>query len=162
MPRSSPSSLRQRTKAKQYPQDVNPMQASPKSQGSSLKKSQTGISSADTGRQRHVALILVIICAFGLSVIFNRRLSSLPKAYALCSREGSIYTVDVDAPQVECIVVSGSRIMSVGTLGKCSLFHISQSISYVCICSLNSHRWNSEALWWCGYYRPYLKCSSKI
>ena len=58
-----------------------------------------------------------VVCAVGLASIIGRRKEMLPRAYALCSGEGSIYTVDDKSPQVECIVVYDSRILSVGSIG---------------------------------------------
>lgn len=37
--------------------------------------------------------------------------------YALCSREGAIYTVDAERPKAECLVVKGRRVERVGSLG---------------------------------------------
>ncbi|KAI5118629.1 hypothetical protein M0805_006996 [Coniferiporia weirii] len=65
---------------------------------------------------RPVTLILAILCALGLSYLLRGRSSNLPITYALCSKEGNIYTVDDARPQAECIVVHNSRILSVGTL----------------------------------------------
>ncbi|EJD04927.1 uncharacterized protein FOMMEDRAFT_105127 [Fomitiporia mediterranea MF3/22] len=66
---------------------------------------------------RLVPLIFIIICSFGLSLLLRGRFSALPKTYALCSKQGNIYTVDASTPRAECIVVHESRILSVGTLG---------------------------------------------
>ncbi|THH07934.1 hypothetical protein EW145_g3049 [Phellinidium pouzarii] len=77
-------------------------------------------SSATPGRHSHrpVTLILAVLCVLGLSLLIRRRPSSLPKTYALCSREGNIYTVDDINTRTECIVVHHSQILSVGTLDE--------------------------------------------
>ncbi|KAH8112103.1 amidohydrolase family-domain-containing protein [Phellopilus nigrolimitatus] len=68
--------------------------------------------------QKPFALILIIIAAFGFAFLLRGRSSRLPKTYALCSKEGNIYTVDAAHPRVECVVVHNSRILSVGSLAE--------------------------------------------
>lgn len=70
-------------------------------------------------------LIFVALAVFGIYLVSKSRIatSSLPKTYALCSREGGIYTVDENQPTAECIVINDSRILSVGSLGKLLLSH---------------------------------------
>lgn len=36
--------------------------------------------------------------------------------YMICSKSGSIYTVDENKPQVECIAIKGTRISDTGSL----------------------------------------------
>lgn len=63
--------------------------------------------------------ILVALAVFALSFLFKERLDSVvPKTYAVCSKEGSIYTVDESKPRVECIVVHGSKIIDTGSAGE--------------------------------------------
>ena len=75
-----------------------------------------------SNRSRRTPLVLALIFLFGVSFVLRGRQTGLPRTYALCSKEGSIYTVDKDAPQVECIVVHNSRILSVGNLGTITNF----------------------------------------
>jgi hypothetical protein len=59
--------------------------------------------------------ILSILC---LAYVSRKERTPLPDAYALCSRSGShIYTVDPDYPRAQCMVVQGSYIVDVGTMG---------------------------------------------
>jgi hypothetical protein len=59
--------------------------------------------------------ILSILC---LAYVSRKERTPLQDAYALCSRSGShIYTVDPDYPRVQCMVVQGSYIVDVGTIG---------------------------------------------
>ena len=64
-----------------------------------------------------VAVIAVGIAGIGLLL---RTSSGLPNDYAVCSTGSQIYTVDEINPRVECIAVSGSRIVHTGTLGPLS------------------------------------------
>lgn len=49
----------------------------------------------------------------------NTRGIDLPHTYALCSKDGpNIYTVDPAKPQVECIAIQGSEILSTGSFGE--------------------------------------------
>lgn len=70
-------------------------------------------------------LVFVAFAVFGIYLVSKSGIatSSLPKTYALCSREGGIYTVDENQPTAECIVIHDSRILSVGSLGKLLLSH---------------------------------------
>ena len=59
--------------------------------------------------------ILSILC---FAYVSRKERTPLQDAYALCSRSGShIYTVDPDHPRVQCMVVQGSYIVDVGTIG---------------------------------------------
>lgn len=55
-----------------------------------------------------------ILLAFGLR---KARSDVVPKSYAICSKEGKIYTVDETKPNVECFVVHNKRILATGSLG---------------------------------------------
>lgn len=55
-----------------------------------------------------------ILLAFGLR---KARSDVVPKSYAVCSKEGKIYTVDETKPNVECFVVHNKRILATGSLG---------------------------------------------
>lgn len=66
---------------------------------------------------RSALLIIAALIALGLFTVSRGRSASLPRTYALCSRDGNIYTVDKELPKAECIVVHNSRILSVGSLG---------------------------------------------
>ncbi len=61
------------------------------------------------------SVILSMLC---LAYVSGRERTPLPDAYALCSRSGAhIYTVDLDHPRVQCMVVQGSHIVDVGAIG---------------------------------------------
>jgi len=61
------------------------------------------------------SVILSMLC---LAYVGGRERTPLPDAYALCSRSGAhIYTVDLDHPRVQCMVVQGSHIVDVGAIG---------------------------------------------
>ncbi|KAH9083588.1 amidohydrolase family-domain-containing protein [Lactarius deliciosus] len=58
--------------------------------------------------------ILSILC---LAYVSRQEPTSLPDAYALCSRSGAhIYTVDPHYPRAQCMVVQGSHIVDVGAI----------------------------------------------
>ncbi|THH07935.1 hypothetical protein EW145_g3048 [Phellinidium pouzarii] len=74
-------------------------------------------SSRITRRTRSpLGLISALLCSLSLYLLVLWCPSSLPESYALCSKEGNIYTVDDTNPRADCIVVHHSRILSVGTL----------------------------------------------
>ena len=56
--------------------------------------------------------------------LYARRGYVIPNAYALCSPSGvkAIYTVNPARPLVQCIVVNGSRIQDMGSLGRFTSF----------------------------------------
>ena len=76
-----------------------------------------GLSTTSQSKPRPTALIMILLLALGLTLLIRGKSSRLPNAYAICSREGRIYTVERRYPQVECIAVLGSRILSVGSIG---------------------------------------------
>lgn len=79
-------------------------------------------------RSRSFATVaLAVACALGLSLVFwwNHN-EVLPRAYALCSREGGIYTVDDEHPQVECIVVYDKLILATGSIGERRLYPLAK------------------------------------
>ncbi|ETW80709.1 hypothetical protein HETIRDRAFT_154904 [Heterobasidion irregulare TC 32-1] len=55
--------------------------------------------------------------SFGKADLKNERNGiDLPHTYALCSKDGpNIYTVDPAKPQVDCITIQGSEILSIGS-----------------------------------------------
>lgn len=76
-----------------------------------------GVKSAPKTPRTPTLLLLVlgsILLAFGLR---KARSDTIPKSYAICSKEGRIYTVDETKPTVECFVVHNKRILAIGSLG---------------------------------------------
>jgi hypothetical protein len=64
---------------------------------------------------------LIAVLAFGLAAFTSPWHTLLPHEYAVCSPSGHIYTVDDSTPTVDCILIRGSRILDIGTLGVCPL-----------------------------------------
>ncbi|CAL1708111.1 unnamed protein product [Somion occarium] len=58
---------------------------------------------------------------FGLRAAQKWGRSEVPDAYALCSPEGKIFTVDEANPEVECMVIHGSHFSDVGSLADIRL-----------------------------------------
>ena len=59
-----------------------------------------------------------ILSILFLTYVSKQERTPLPDAYALCSRSGPhIYTVDPDYPRAQCMVVQGSHIVDVGSIG---------------------------------------------
>ena len=71
------------------------------------------------GKPRSVfTLLLVVLGSSLLALVLTKSRSNVtPKSYAICSKEGRIYTVDETKPSVECIVVHYNRILATGSLG---------------------------------------------
>lgn len=63
-------------------------------------------------------VLLVFLVGLLLASIFLQRRRDLPANYALCSKEGKVYTVDESNPQTECIVVHGNKIVDWGKISK--------------------------------------------
>lgn len=59
-----------------------------------------------------------VLAAFLIALVVAFYSSLFSGDYALCSPSHDIYTVDQQSPRVECIVVSGSRILDSGSQGK--------------------------------------------
>ncbi|KAJ7181816.1 hypothetical protein C8R46DRAFT_1068319, partial [Mycena filopes] len=62
----------------------------------------------------------VAVC--GLALGLAMYLAGPPTTYAVCSRNGKIYTVDPKNSQVDCIVVNHSIIVATGTLADTKVF----------------------------------------
>ena len=45
--------------------------------------------------------------------------TSLPEAYAICTDEGRVYTVDTRQPTAQCLLVRKDRLHKVGSRGEC-------------------------------------------
>ena len=117
---------------------------SPESDDKKLKQPLRSSSSGQSSSSRRTPLILALLCAFGFYLLIQGQHSGLPRAYALCSKEGDIYTVDPNTPRAECVVVHDSRIISVGTIGALSFTWLDIYESKACI-----RRGDSKAFW--GY-----------
>ncbi|KLO17744.1 hypothetical protein SCHPADRAFT_820968 [Schizopora paradoxa] len=65
-------------------------------------------------------LLFIFLVGISLALIFSNRSRGLPADYALCSREGRVYTVDESNPQTECIVVHGNKIIDWGKISPVS------------------------------------------
>lgn len=64
---------------------------------------------------RFTAFVLLSVLVGLVSTLLNRHGA---RSYAVCSAQGeAIYTVDDAKPQVQCILVHGSRIQATGALG---------------------------------------------
>ncbi|KIK64916.1 hypothetical protein GYMLUDRAFT_220129 [Collybiopsis luxurians FD-317 M1] len=62
---------------------------------------------------------LLVGAIFALTgFLLSDRLPLLEREYSVCSKSGSIYTVDEARPQVECISIKGTRISDIGSLQK--------------------------------------------
>ena len=68
-------------------------------------------------------LLFIFLVGISLATIFSNRSRGLPADYALCSREGKVYTVDRSNPQTECIVVHGSKIIDWGRISTSVISH---------------------------------------
>lgn len=66
----------------------------------------------------HRKALLIFLTGLLLASIFLKGSRDLPADYALCSKEGKIYTVDESNPQTDCIVVRGNKIVDWGRVGK--------------------------------------------
>jgi hypothetical protein len=80
-----------------------------------MKDSMVTRNSANSRSTRSTSVLAAFLIAF--VVVFYPSLFS--RDYALCSSSHDIYTVDQPRPRVECIVVSGSRILDSGSQGQC-------------------------------------------
>ena len=57
-----------------------------------------------------------IVVAYFLT---RKNQQTLPEVYALCSEQGnSVYTVDYNNNKAQCVVVNGSNIADIGSLGE--------------------------------------------
>lgn len=69
-----------------------------------------------------ISLGASVVLALCLWLYSHRRTgvpAMLPETYALCSPKGSnIYTVNANNQKVQCIVVKGSKVIDMGSLGK--------------------------------------------
>lgn len=77
--------------------------------------------SSSSPRTRNTTRLLKLCFSFtfasALFLVFRSSQSSiLPASYALCSREGNIYTVNEEKPKVECCVVHNGRIADTGSI----------------------------------------------
>lgn len=83
-----------------------------------------------TSRGRSYAFVGAVLITFVLLFILGRKNAArrIPDSYALCSEGNDIYTVDEKNPQVQCLVVHGSRILDTGSIGTGSIVLVSHEI----------------------------------
>lgn len=80
-------------------------------------------------RRRRWPVISAALFAFGF---WFSRSTAFSKDYALCSSSSDIYTVDEGQPRVECIAISGGRIIDTGTQSEwLSVSHIFRTLIYI-------------------------------
>ncbi|KAF8583423.1 hypothetical protein K439DRAFT_1661297 [Ramaria rubella] len=102
---------------------VSPRQGKSKGTPPSSVPTSRSVASAQQATSRRttgfVTLGLSVLFGSALFLVFNNNLSStLPRSYALCSRERNIYTVDEVNPRVECCVVHNGRIADTGSISE--------------------------------------------
>ena len=66
----------------------------------------------------------LVASLLALAAVFAVSNAPPTQDYALCSPGGKIYTVDAAHPNVECIVVSSTTIVDVGSLGASTQFTV--------------------------------------
>ena len=64
----------------------------------------------------HVVLCIAIIIASAFFLLYRRENASVASTYALCSKEGNIYTGEESNPRLECLVVSNGVIADTGSI----------------------------------------------
>jgi hypothetical protein len=65
-----------------------------------------------------------IVVAYFLARKGQRPATALSEVYALCSeRDNSVYIVDSNNNKVQCVVVNGSYIADIGSLGECGVWY---------------------------------------
>ncbi|KAG1860992.1 hypothetical protein C8R48DRAFT_240339 [Suillus tomentosus] len=83
-----------------------------------LPRSTSVLSSVLSGFDRPRLVILILLAAFAAWFLSPEETSSLSHSYAVCSSSGArIYTVDHAVPNAQCLVVDGSLILDIGSLG---------------------------------------------
>lgn len=81
-----------------------------------VKGSPTSKATTQKRTRLPIALALSALLASALFLLPRDNSTNLPASYALCSREGNIYTVDDSKPRVECCVVHRGRIADTGSI----------------------------------------------
>lgn len=90
------------------------------------KKASIPVNSVSSRLSHSTRLVMSLATSVALALclwLYSRRrtgiLAVLPETYALCSPNGSnIYTVNAKNQKVQCIVVEGSKVIDMGSLGK--------------------------------------------
>ncbi|KAI0742748.1 amidohydrolase family-domain-containing protein [Daedaleopsis nitida] len=90
----------------------------------SRAKQSAATSQNESSGKRQIVWTLFASAAAGLSTYYysltkgSTSVSSLPASYALCAESNKIYTVDSNAPTVDCILVDKVAISATGTLAE--------------------------------------------
>ncbi len=86
--------------------------------GTERRSNSQARSAGDRNLSPRTILVIFLTGLLLANIYLKGRSRDLPDNYALCSREGKVYTVDESKPQTECIVVHGNKFVDWGKISK--------------------------------------------